>query len=56
MSEFLVKEHVPARLIRGVIVKNPEAEQKVAAMVGDSLPDCKITVDSKYQYYYRGYD
>lgn len=56
MSEFLVKEHVPAGLIRGIIVKNPEAEQRVTAMLGDSLPDCKIRVDTKYEYYYRRYD
>ena len=56
MAEFLVKEHIPSRLIREIIVKNPEAQQRVAAMVGDSLPGCKITVDVKNEYYYRGYD
>ena len=34
MSEFLVKDHIPANLIRGIIVKNQEAEQKVTAMLG----------------------
>lgn len=56
MSEFLVKEHVPAELIREIIVNNPEAERRVTAMLGDSLPGCKIKVDTKYEYYYRGYD
>ena len=56
MSEFLVKDHIPANLIRGIIVKNQDAEQKVTAMLGDTLPDCKIKVDTKYEYYYRGYD
>lgn len=56
MSEFLVKEHVPVSLIRGIIVKNQEAEQKVAAMLGNALPGCKIKVDAKFEYYYRGYD
>ena len=56
MSEFLVKDHVPADLIRGMIVKNSEVEQKVAAMLGDTLPDCKIKVDTEYEYYYRNYD
>lgn len=54
MSEFLVKEHVPGELIRGIIVKNPEALQRVTAMLGESLPGCKIKVDTKYEYYYRG--
>ena len=54
MSEFLVKEHVPDELIRGIIVKNPEAEQRVTAMLGEFLPGCKIKVDTKYEYYYRG--
>ena len=53
-SEFLVKEHVPNGLIRGIIVKNPEALQRVTAMLGGSLPGCKIKVDTKYEYYYRG--
>ena len=50
MSEFLVKEHVPDELIRGIIVKNPEAEQRVTAMLGESLIGCKIKVDTKYEY------
>jgi hypothetical protein len=56
MSEFLVRDHIPVNLIRGIIVKNSEAEQRVAEMLGDSLPDCKIKVDTRYEYYYRGYD
>lgn len=56
MSEFLVKEHIPANLIREIIVKNADAEQRVTVMVGNSLPDCKITIDTNYKYYYRGYD
>ena len=56
MAEFLAKEHIPTNLICGIIVKNPEAEQKVAEMLGDSLPDCKIKVDTKFDYYYRNYD
>lgn len=56
MSEFLVKEHVPVGLIREIIVKNAEAEQRVTAMLGDSLPDCMIKVDTKYEYFYRRYD
>jgi len=56
MSEFLVKEHVPAALIRRIIVKNSEVEQRVAAMLGNTLPDCKIQVDTNYEYYYRRYD
>ena len=30
--------------------------QRVTAMLGKFLPDCKIKVDTKYEYYYRGYD
>ena len=56
MAEFLVKEHVPSRLIREIIVKNRVAERRVVAMVGDSLPKCRIIVDTKFEYYYRGYD
>ena len=56
MSEFLVKEHVPVTFLRGIIVKNPEAEQKVATMLGDSLPGCYLKVDTKNDFYYRGYD
>ena len=56
MSEFLVKEHVPGELVRGIIVKNPEAAQRVTAMLGESLPGCKIKVETEYEYYYRGYD
>lgn len=56
MSEFLVKEHVPARFLRGIIVKNPVAEQKVAAFLGDILPGCYLKVDTKNEFYYRGYD
>lgn len=56
MAEFLVKEHIPTNLIRGIIVKNPEAEQKVAEILGNSLPDCKIKVDTEFDYYYRNYD
>ena len=56
MSEFLVKGHIPPTMIRGIVVKNSEAQHKVTAMVGDSLLDCKIIVDTKYEYYYRGYD
>ena len=56
MSEFLVKEHVPARFLRGIIVKNEEAKQKVASFLGDTLPGCSIKVDEHYEYYYRRYD
>ncbi len=56
MAEFLVKEHIPTNLIREIIVKNPETEQKVAEMLGNSLPDCKIKVDTEFDYYYRNYD
>ena len=56
MSEFLVKGHVPAGMIREIIVKNPEAEQRVTAMLGHSLSDCKIKVDTNYKYYFRRYD
>lgn len=56
MSEFLVKGHIPPTMIRGIVVKNSEAQHKVTAMVGDSLLNCKIIVDTKYEYYYRGYD
>ena len=56
MSEFLVKEHIPSNLIRQIIVKNTEAEQKVAAMLGDSLPNCSIKVDTRFEYYYKKYD
>lgn len=56
MSEFLVKGHVPANLIRGIIVKNAEAKQRVAAMLGDALPDCRKTVDTNFEYFYRKYD
>lgn len=30
--------------------------QRVTAMLGEFLPGCKIKVDTKYEYYYRGYD
>lgn len=56
MSEFLVKEHVPANLIKAIIVKTPEAAQRVAAMLGDALPNCIIKVDTRFEYYYRRYD
>ena len=56
MSEFLVKGHVPAGMIREIIVKNPEVEQRVTAMLGHSLSDCKIKVDTDYKYYFRRYD
>ena len=56
MAEFLVKEHIPANLIRGIIVRNTDAKLRVEAMVGDALPNCKIGVDTKNKYYYRQYD
>lgn len=55
-SEFLVKEHVPAGLIRGIVVKNPDVGQRVADIVGDTLPGCKIKVDTSFKYYYKDYD
>lgn len=56
MAEFLVKDHIPASLIRGIIVKNAEAEQRVAEMLGGSLSECRIKVDTECEYYYLGYD
>lgn len=56
MAEFLVKEHIPANMIRGIIVRNIDAKQRVETMVGAALPNCKIGVDTKNKFYYRQYD
>lgn len=54
MSEFLVKGHLPNSLIRGFLVKNEDARMRIAAIIGDSLPNCKVTVDTDCDFYYRG--
>lgn len=56
MSEFLVKGHLPNSLIRGFLVKNESSCMKVAAMIGDTLPNCKVMVDTNHDFYYKGYD
>ena len=56
MSEFLVKEHVPIDFIKGIIVRNEEARQKVAAMLNGALPQIENIIDTKNAYYYRQYD
>lgn len=56
MAEFLVKEHVPAYLIRGFVVRNTDAEQRLASISGDFLPKCKLKVDTNNDYYYPKYD
>ena len=54
MAEFLVKDHVPAALIRGIIVRDEAAAQKLRAMPeGTTLP---IKVDTNNDYYYQQYD
>lgn len=56
MSEFLAKKHVPARLIKWIVVKNLTAQQKVLDMLGDVPLDCPVKVDVKNKLYYRRYD
>ena len=54
MAEFLVKEHVPISLIRGIIVRDEAAGQRLKAMpVGTDIP---IIVDTNNDYFYQQYD
>lgn len=54
MAEFLVKDHVPASLIRGIIVRDEAARQKVTDMLaGTAIP---VKVDTNNDYFYQQYD
>lgn len=54
MAEFLVKDHVPAALIRGIIVRNEAAAMKLGSTSQDAaLP---IKIDTNNDYYYQQYD
>ena len=54
MAEFLVKGHVPASLIRGIIVRDEAAARKLSAMLdGAALP---IKTDTNNDYFYQQYD
>ena len=56
MAEFLVKRHVPASLIRAIVVKSPDVGRQIEELVAGVLTDCTVKVDTKFEYYYRGYD
>ena len=51
-AEFLVKTHVPANCIAGIIVKTPQREQFVKEILSRSTLDIKVKVDSNNKYYY----
>lgn len=56
MSEFLAKEHIPASLIKEIVVRNEEARNRLISMLDDTVPTCQVRVDVKNELYYRKYD
>lgn len=56
MSEFLLKDHIPACFIKHIIVRNTEAKAKVMKMLDGHSLDCSVMVDVKNEYYYKQYD
>ena len=56
MAEFLVKDHVPASLIRGIIVRDETAAQKLSAMLEGAQAALPIKVDTNNDYFYQQYD
>ena len=51
-AEFLVKNHVPATCICGLIVTTSEQEQKAKDILTKVNSDIKIFVDTKHKYFY----
>ena len=51
-AEFLVKNHVPATCICGLIVTTSEQEQKAKDILTKVNSEIKIFVDTKHKYFY----
>lgn len=56
MAEFLVKDHIPAHMFKGIIVRDKTSHDKVCSMIESLLPTCPVKVDTNNNYYYQQYD
>ena len=56
MAEFLVKDHIPANMIKGIIVRDKTSHDKVCSMIESLISTCPVKVDTNNDYYYQQYD
>jgi hypothetical protein len=52
-SEFLVKDNVPIKYLKGIIVLNENRKQQVENILQNHNPEIKVIVDNEFKCYYR---
>ena len=52
-SEFLVKDHVPAEYIKGIIVYTEARRDFVQNLLNENEMAIPVHIDREYKYYYR---